>query len=122
MRSLRVRDGVLTLEQMHFADEVDPPERVIPQERPSVAKRELEMALNLIEAFQGKWQPNKYKDRYTGALIELVEAKAKGREVHRVAEPEEQPPDLMEALRLSIEQHKRGGPRKRTHDKNARSR
>jgi DNA end-binding protein Ku len=100
---------------MHFADEVDPPEKVIPEKRPSVAKRELEMALNLIEAFSGKWQPSKYKDRYTGALMEVVEAKVKGREIHHLAEPEEeQPPDLIEALRLSIEQHKRGGSRKRT--------
>jgi DNA end-binding protein Ku len=111
---LRVRDGVLTLEQMHFADEVDPPEKVVPQRRPSVPRRELEMALNLIEAFSGKWQPMKYKDRYTDALMEVVEAKVKGREIHRVAEPEEeQPPDLNEALRLSIEQQKRGGSGRR---------
>jgi DNA end-binding protein Ku len=105
---LRVRDGALTLEQLHFADEVDPPSGVVPETLPSVAKRELDMALSLIEGFAGRWQPEKYRDTYTDALRELVKAKLKGQDVHAKPEPkEEQPPDLMEALRLSVEQMKR---------------
>src|SRR3954452_4134846 len=65
---LRVRGKGLTLEQMHFADEVDPPSGVIPSRLPTVGKRELEMALNLIDGFSGKWEPKKYKDSYTTAL------------------------------------------------------
>jgi DNA end-binding protein Ku len=111
---LRVRDGILTLEQMHFADEVDPPEKILPGKLPSVAKRELEMALSLIEGFSGDWKPEKYKDTYTDALLEIIEAKAKGKEIHRVREPEEEaPPDLMEALRLSLEQMQGRGSRRR---------
>src|SRR5579884_3530403 len=34
---LRVRDGVLTLEQLHFADEIDEPKGIIPDKLPSVA-------------------------------------------------------------------------------------
>jgi DNA end-binding protein Ku len=114
---LRVREAILTLEQMHFADEVDPPETIIPDRLPSVPKRELEMALNLIDNFSGKWHPTKYHDTYTDALREVVEAKVKGREIHHVAQPEEeQPPDIIEALRLSLslERHKRGSKRTRT--------
>jgi DNA end-binding protein Ku len=108
---LRVRGKTLTLEQMHFADEVDPPAGVIPDRLPSVPSRELEMALSLISAFSGKWQPQKYKDTYTAAMQKLVRAKVQGKEVHRVAEPEEvSQPDLMEALRASVEQM-RGKPR-----------
>lgn len=110
---LRVRNGVLTLEQLHFADEVDAPEHVLPRELPDVAKRELEMALDLIESFSGDWEPEKYADTYHDALLEIVEQKRRGREVRRVAEPEEEgPPDLMEALRLSLErvQGRRGRP------------
>jgi DNA end-binding protein Ku len=106
---LRVRDGVLTLEQLHFADEVDPPADVVPDRLPSVAKRELDMALNLIDGFAGKWQPEKYRDTYTEALRKVVDAKRKGRDVHRAPEREEEaPPDLMEALRQSIAQMKGG--------------
>jgi DNA end-binding protein Ku len=103
---LRVRDGALTLEQLHFADEIDEPKGILPDKLPSVAKKELDMALTLIEGFAGDWEPEKYEDTYTAALREVVKAKRRGKDVHELREPEEEaaPPDLMEALRLSIEQ------------------
>ncbi len=101
---LRVRDGSLTLEQMYFADEIDPPEKILPGKLPTVPKRELDMALSLIKSFSGDWKPEAYRDTYHDALSEIVEQKRKGHEVHRVAEPEEEgPPDLMEALRQSLD-------------------
>jgi len=106
---LRVRDRTLTLEQMHFADEIDPPSGVVPSKLPTVGKSEIDMALNLIEGFSGTWQPEKYRDTYTDALRELIKAKLKGHEIHRAPElEEEETPDLMEALRLSVGQAKRG--------------
>ena len=106
---LRVRDGALTLEQMYFADEIDPPKTVAPDRRRKVGKRELDMALSLIESLSGDWQPTKHKDTYHDALARLIEQKRKGREVHEMAEPErdEEPLDLMEALRLSVERSRR---------------
>jgi DNA end-binding protein Ku len=112
---LRVRDGVLTLEQLHFADEVEPPSGIVPDKLPSVAKRELDMALTLIEGFSGSWEPERYEDTYTAALLDVVKAKRKGKDVHELREPEEAaaPPDLMEALRLSIEQSRSTKPRRK---------
>src|SRR4051812_36411010 len=72
---LRVRGDALTLEQLHFADEVDPPAGILPEKLPQVAKRELDMALQLIEGFSGTWDPEKYEDTYTAALREVVDAK-----------------------------------------------
>jgi DNA end-binding protein Ku len=115
---LRVRDGALSLEQLHFADEIDEPAGILPDKLPSVASRELDMALTLIEGFSGTWEPEKYEDTYTDALREVVKAKRRGKDVHELREPaeEEAPPDLMEALRLSIEQsHKsRSGTRRKS--------
>jgi DNA end-binding protein Ku len=105
---LRVRDKTLTLEQLYFADEVDPPSGIVPAKLPSVAKQELEMALSLIEGFSAKWQPERYEDTYTAALRDVIKAKLKGKDVHRAPEPtEDETPDLMEALRLSVEQMQR---------------
>jgi DNA end-binding protein Ku len=111
---LRVRDGLLTLEQMYFADEIDEPESVLPDALPTVAKRELDMGLSLIQSFAGEWEPEKYKDTYRDALMAIVDEKRKGHEVRRIQEPdeEESPPDLMEALRRSLEQVEGGRPRK----------
>jgi DNA end-binding protein Ku len=111
---LRVRGKTLTLEQMHFADEVDPPAEVMPGRLPSVSGRELDMALDLISAFESKWDPKKYKDTYTAELRKVVRAKVKGKEVHRAAEPEpEEVPDLMEALRASVAQARGTSGKKR---------
>jgi DNA end-binding protein Ku len=105
---LRVRGKALTLEQMHFADEVEVPDGVIPDRLPSVPGKELDLALSLISAFSGKWEPEKYEDTYTAALRKVVRAKVQGKEVHRAPEAEEEaPPDLMEALRASVEQVQR---------------
>jgi DNA end-binding protein Ku len=106
---LRVRDRMLVLEQLHFADEVKTPAGVVPSRLPAVSKRELELARDIIDSLAGKWEPQKYQDTYTKALRALVKKKVAGHEVHAAAEPEtEEPVDLMEALRQSVEHVKRG--------------
>jgi DNA end-binding protein Ku len=111
---LRVRDGVLTLEQLYFADEVGDPKTVAPETKPKVAKREVDMALSLIKSLSGDWKPEKYRDTYHDALMKLIKAKQKGEEIRPVAEPEpEETPDLLEALRLSVERANRSGTKGR---------
>jgi DNA end-binding protein Ku len=106
--ALRVREGTITLEQLYFADEIRPVEDVR-SKRQRVAKGELEMAQQLIDAFAADWEPEKYGDTYRDALCAVIEAKRKGKEVHVAAEPEEErPTDLLEALRASVEASKRG--------------
>jgi DNA end-binding protein Ku len=106
--ALRVREGTITLEQLYFADEIRPVKEIRPR-RQRVAKGELEMAQQLIDAFAGDWKPEKYRDTYRDALRAVIEAKRKGKEVHVAAEPEEErPTDLLEALRASVEASKRG--------------
>jgi DNA end-binding protein Ku len=103
---LRIRDGVITLERMYFADEIRPTNELKP-ERARVNKQELEMAAALIDRFKGSFDPTKYSDTYTDKLLDVIKRKQKGETV-TVEEPEapqEQAPDLMEALRASIEAH-----------------
>jgi DNA end-binding protein Ku len=101
---LRVRDKVLTLEQLHFADEVDPPKGIVPSKLPAVSARELDLATGLIESLAGDWKPSKYKDTYTDALLAVIKRKQKGEKVHVAPEVEEEAPaDLMDALRASVE-------------------
>jgi DNA end-binding protein Ku len=100
---LRIRDGVITLEKMYFADEIRPVDELKPG-KVKVDARELEMATQLIDRFSGSWEPDKYEDTYQARLLEIVEAKRKGKKIH--VEPvveAEQPDDLMAALRASLE-------------------
>jgi DNA end-binding protein Ku len=100
---LRIRDGAITLEQLYFADEIRPIDEIKPADG-KVSKEELAMAEQLIDNFAGDFRPEKYKDTYRDALCDIIRAKRKGKEVH-VAKPpaEEEPPDLLEALRASIQ-------------------
>jgi DNA end-binding protein Ku len=111
---LRVRDGVIVLERMYFADEVRPADEIEVDEA-SVGKRELEMARELIDRFAGPFEPAKYEDTYQKRLLEIIDSKRKGEEVH--VEPrtdDKAPSDLMEALRASVKaaQRRRSGARR----------
>src|SRR6266508_6613764 len=99
---LRVRDGVIVLERMHFADEVRPAKGIAPKGK--LDKRELEMALQLIEHLTGEFEPKKYRDTYRDTLCEIIKARRAGKDV-KVPEVEEPEPttDLMAALRASLE-------------------
>jgi DNA end-binding protein Ku len=109
LAALRPSDGVLTLTTMRFADEVVPPselEDVLPAEQPKVAKREVEMAEQLIDSLTTEFDPAAYRDEYREELLSLIERKAEGKDVLTAPAPEEpQPtgaPDLMSALEESI--------------------
>ena len=110
--ALRIRDGVITLEQLYFADEIRPIDE-IKASRGRVSQQELQMAARLIESFTTQWKPEKYKDTYRDQLCAIIRAKRKGQEIHAAPElEEEEPTDLLTALRESIERS-RGGTRAR---------
>jgi DNA end-binding protein Ku len=117
---VRIRDGVLTLEKLFFSDEIRPAKGIKPS-RVSVSKQELEMAEQLIDRFSGRFRPEKYKDTYTNALKKIVRAKQRGKAVEVAPEREEpEVPDLLEALRASLETSKKsrgGSTRKSTQRK-----
>jgi DNA end-binding protein Ku len=112
---LRVREGPITLERMHFAADIRSLEGIAP-EQAKVDKEELAMASQLIEQFRGEFDPTEYRDTYRDALCEIIKAKRKGEPVHAEAAVEpEAPTDLMSALRASLEeaQGRRGRSRPR---------
>jgi DNA end-binding protein Ku len=101
--ALRIRDGVIVLENMYFADEIRPVKGIAPKGQ-RVSKQELEMAETLIDRFTSTFKHEKYRDEYTDRLLDIVKRKRKGEEIH-AAPPEEreEQPDLLEALRASVD-------------------
>ena len=93
---------------MRFADEVVTPEElgdVIPEDGRKLAKRELEMAQQLIESLSTDFDADKYRDEYREELVALIERKARGEEVVAAVSEEPKPtkaPDLMAALEESL--------------------
>jgi DNA end-binding protein Ku len=109
LAAVRASDGALTLTTMRFADEVIPPtelDDVLPQKKPKVDKREVEMAEQLIDSLTTEFDPTAYRDEYREELLALVERKAEGKDVLAAPVPEEptatKAPDLMAALEESI--------------------
>jgi DNA end-binding protein Ku len=108
LAAIRASGGVLTLTTMRFADEVVPASELddeLPQTKPKVAKREREMAEQLIDSLSTEFKPAHYRDEYREQLLALIERKAEGKEI--VAPEAEAPkatraPDLMAALEESI--------------------
>jgi DNA end-binding protein Ku len=115
--ALRIRDGVITLEQLYYADEIREVED-IKSSRARVSAEELKMAERLIESFTTDWKPEKYKDTYRDELCAIIRAKRKGKDVHAAPEVEEEAPtDLLTALRESIERSQgtnKARPRRKT--------
>ncbi|MDX6610358.1 MAG: end-binding protein Ku [Solirubrobacterales bacterium] len=108
LAAIRASDGVLTLTTMRFADEVVPPsdlDDVLPEGKPKVAKREVEMAEQLIDSLTRSFDPGAYRDEYREELLSMIERKASGEEVMAAPQEEREPtkaPDLMAALEESI--------------------
>ncbi len=108
LAAIRASGGVLTLTTMRFHDEVVPASELddsLPDEAPKVAKREREMAEQLIASLSTEFDPSAYRDEYREQLLALIERKAEGEEI--VAPEAEEPqatkaPDLMAALEESI--------------------
>ena len=108
LAAIRAGNGVLTLTTMRFADEVVAPdelEDVLPEKAAKVAKKEQEMAEQLIDSLSTEFDPAAYRDEYREQLMSLIERKAEGKEI--VASEAEAPkatkaPDLMAALEQSI--------------------
>jgi len=107
LAAIRSDGKVLTLTTMRFADEVVPASEleIVPEKAAKPAKREQEMAEQLIESLSTDFEPKAYHDEYREQLLALIERKAEGKEI--VASDAEAPkatktPDLMAALEASI--------------------
>jgi DNA end-binding protein Ku len=107
LAAIRPHEKVLVLETMYFGDEVRDPADELPSipRKASFSDKDLKTAISLIDSLTADWKPSNYADTYRDRVLQLVQAKGKGREVvtDEDAEPEAEVLDLMEALRKSVE-------------------
>jgi DNA end-binding protein Ku len=116
--AIRPMDGeVLGMATMIFADEVVDADRIDELDAArevEVNDRELGIAKQLVESLSGDFEPGKYHDTYREEVLALVERKAAGEEIAvqpAQEEAEEPVPDLMAALKASLDavRGERGG-------------
>jgi DNA end-binding protein Ku len=107
--AIRPLGEALEMATMLFADEILPAERLEELREAAAAKtnkRELDIAKQLVGSLAGDFEPDKYRDTYREAVLELIERKAHGEEIAVQPAPEEvsaPAPDLMSALKASLD-------------------
>jgi DNA end-binding protein Ku len=116
LAALRVRDDVLVLQTLLWADEVREPAFPSLDEDVRISSKELAMSSQLVASFEADFTPEEYEDEYQAQLRLLIEAKIEKGDKLDTAETfgeqaEEEGADvidLMEALRRSVETAKGG--------------
>jgi DNA end-binding protein Ku len=107
--AIRPMGDVLAMSTMVFADEVIDPATIddIPgADDVEVRDREVDIAKQLVESLSSEFEPGKFRDTYRDEVLALIERKASGEEIavqparDEAAEPV---PDLMAALRASLD-------------------
>jgi DNA end-binding protein Ku len=107
---VRVRDDRLALTTLLFHDEVRPTKDIDTGGR-KPAKAQLDAATSLIEALSVDWDPEQYRDCYRERLLAVIDRKRKGK---RITAPKSgrdaggPPPDIMAALKESLERARSG--------------
>ena len=101
---LRPLNGVLVMEQLHYADEVRPTSEVtIPEGE--VKPMELALAKQLIEQTTNEnFEPQKYKDTVRERILETIQRKVDGQDITSDIAPDSGSKiiDLMDALKASL--------------------
>jgi len=118
----------LVLELMHFAAELADPGKLQARKKTAVGKREKDMAEALVKSMSSKWEPEKYKDDYREALMEVIEEKVEsgGEEIEEKPKEKKTPTkviDLVAVLQESLKAQQGGkkkpAPKKAKHHKKA---
>jgi DNA end-binding protein Ku len=109
---LKVQDDAILLIQIRFNQDLrNPSEAKIPTDI-KIEKKELDMALTIIDQLTDKFEPEKYKDTYKDELIKLIKTKSAEKPKKKSAKdddedkPKSKKPakdDLLEQLRASLE-------------------
>ncbi len=109
---LKVENDAIMLIQMRFDQDLrDPGEANIPADM-KIEKKELDMALSIIDQLTGDFEPEKYKDTYKDELLKIIKKKAAQKTTRKKTDTDDEPKpkvkkeasnDLLDQLKASLE-------------------
>jgi DNA end-binding protein Ku len=120
---IRPRDNGLTLHTLYYPKELN----VLAEYgqdgqdgKVEIRPQEVELAQRLVENLAAPFQPEQYEDEYQKKVLELIQSKREGKEIH-VVTPRKTAPvvDLMEALQRSLASAEEKKPPKRATEAHA---
>jgi len=107
LAAVKAHGNALMLDTLFFADEIARTTGLdLPAKSARITERERKLAEKLIDEMSTKFEPEKYKDTYREALVEMIEQKlkGKGRRAKKVAsrKPTTNVVDIMSKLKASL--------------------
>ena len=106
LAAVKPQEKGLMLELMHFADELVDVDEFRTPRGAAVGKKEMDMAKSLISSMSEAWDPDSYKDDYSGQLSKIIQEKVKagGKPLPKLKSVEKPSNviDLMAALKESL--------------------
>ncbi len=123
LAAVKPQEEGLVLELMHFAEDLVDVDEFRKPSKAKTAKRELDMAKSLIASMTDKWEPEAFKDEYTGELEKIIHEKIKagGKDLPKVKAPKKPGNviDIMAALKRSLASSSTGAKKKTPASKKA---
>jgi len=110
--AIRPRDKAFVMSALYYANEVRALTGIEELEAmPEINPEELKLASQLIESITKPFHPEEFEDNYRNALLDVVKAKAEGKEIVEPPEVEMgKVINLMDALKTSLEQSQLAPP------------
>lgn len=97
---LRLSEEIIIMNTLYFEEEVNIPERVADV---NFTKKELDLALMLIESMNMRFKPEELIDEYQEKVSKAIDMKVQGKEIKKTKKKSEKSiKDLMTALEMSL--------------------
>jgi DNA end-binding protein Ku len=114
LAAILVNGPVLVLNVLRFAHDVRPAGKLeVPEQdlkRLKITQKEIDMAHQLIESMQDRWNPDDYREEYREDVLKMIEQKIKSGKTKTIEEPSRQTRatrgkvvDITELLKRSVE-------------------
>lgn len=99
-------DTILLLNQLRYQDELRSHEDITIAHKLTISRKEIAMAIELIDKMTDHFTPKSYHDTYIQRLEEIIKDKARGKKLKPLPHKESkatEPADLIAQLRASLE-------------------
>ncbi|AWO01401.1 Ku protein [Chitinophaga alhagiae] len=107
---VRPKEDYLVLHRLRFAEEIRDPKDLSLPSNVKIAKKELDMAVKLVDQYTAAFDITQYKDEYRKELLKIIKAKASGKRpaVKKLRVVHTKSTELFDQLKASL-----GGNKKR---------
>lgn len=116
---VKIHQDIIIINELRYQNELVRPQDLKIPEANKFKKKEVDIAIQLIEQLTVPFEPQEFKDTYTEEIKQIIKEKSKGRPIHPKTEAPKSTKvhDIMSLLQASLEGKKK--PKKKSRKKTA---